>query len=229
MQFRDLVVDIVITFHGNETKPLITKRWLHSSISRDFELGTFEEPFPPHSSRPVLRITIQFSTDDELSFPVTPAPALIHSLTSSLDGNILIDTKFYLFSGRVEKRVGQPLAVYGNAATLRASSSYFEDRKYFVTSCVFCHSISCYLVLSGSGFQGGVLCNIYEEPPEVLRRLTHEMYDYDSDSDLEDLPQFDDEETCLPTNQPVGSTQQCVETPESNQASIMADSELSKM
>jgi hypothetical protein len=94
MKFRDLLFTVKVTFTGlQKAQRPIHKSIRHDEISRDLELGTFDEPFP-YNGETVLEVKVQFSADDQLSFPVTPSTSLTRSLASSLDGEVLIDTKF---------------------------------------------------------------------------------------------------------------------------------------
>ncbi len=66
-------------------------------------------------------------------------------------------------------------------------------------------------MLSDSVFQNGVPCGLSEDVPEVLSRLKEEDYDYDSNSDLESLPDTDREDKPSPAGQLVTNVQSSVD------------------
>jgi len=177
-----LTITVDVEFLGRNTakKSSTSQKVFHpENISQDWNLGTYVEPFP-HQGKTTFKITVAFSPNDSLSFPTTISPNLTQVLASSLEGQMLLNTKFYLFSGKIEGKAGRPRAVYGNAALLTNTSTYMED------------------LLSDSGFQDGIPCGLYEDVPEVLGRLKEEYYDYESDSDLESLPGVDEEDKPSP-------------------------------
>ncbi|KAJ3572389.1 hypothetical protein NP233_g3123 [Leucocoprinus birnbaumii] len=156
MQFKDLLIADKVTFDGGSVpQPAASELFTLADISEHLDLGTYDEPFP-HPDSTALEISIEFSTSDQITFPFKPSSALTLALALT---------------------VGQPRPIYGNAATLIETSTYFKD------------------LLSESHFRGGVLCDIYDDPQEVLEKLS---------------PAFDS----LPLSDDSIPTSSCIKAPE---------------
>lgn len=131
MQFKDLVITVKVDFNGSKPGGPCSapKVFNNPSISQDLEIGTYNEPFPLRE-KTVFEITVTFNSKDQLSFPTSASSRLLQALATSLDGQILLDTKFYLFSGKFSGQVGRPRAVYGNATLLTGVSTYLRDCEF---------------------------------------------------------------------------------------------------
>jgi hypothetical protein len=95
-------------------------------ISDHAQLGTYDVPFHLNG-RIIIEIMVMFGSEQQLSFPTSPSPGLSDALASSLDGQALIDAKFYLFSTRSMGKPASPRATFGNSVILKKMATYFKD------------------------------------------------------------------------------------------------------
>ncbi|KAF5354200.1 hypothetical protein D9756_007027 [Leucocoprinus leucothites] len=136
--------------------------------SDEGDIGTYDEP-PQYRGRTHFQITITFDPSDKLSLPNSSSTNTKKALRCSLDALSFIDTKFYLFSRRVNSRPACPKVVYAKSELLETSSPFLKD-----------------LLSEGTGFSSGSPCDLSEDVPEELNKLDEGAFEYDSDSDLED-------------------------------------------
>ncbi|KXN80752.1 hypothetical protein AN958_07860, partial [Leucoagaricus sp. SymC.cos] len=165
MSLSDFEVNVKVSYAG---KPGHEENFTGISIRSDTMIGTYEEPL--YYKGPVqLEITLTFNPTDGLVFPTTPSINTQKALHHSLDHPSFVDTKFYLFSARIDGQPAHPKAVYAKSLLLVNASNYMRD-----------------LLSAESDFAGGSACDIFQEVPEEIAKLDPDVYDYDDDSDLED-------------------------------------------
>ncbi len=132
MGFRNLTITVDVQFLGcaaAKKTSALKQVFHHPAISQDWEIGTYIEPFPPGQGKAHFVITVAFDPNDGLSLPTTISSRLSEVLALSLEGQMLIDTKFYLYSGKSKGKARNPRAVYGNAGLLTDTSTYVRDCK----------------------------------------------------------------------------------------------------
>ncbi|KAJ3573699.1 hypothetical protein NP233_g2254 [Leucocoprinus birnbaumii] len=136
----------------------------------------------------LFEITLTFDEADDLSFPTThplnlPKPSsqssnpIRKALCHSLNDPCFVDVKFYLYSGRREGRPAHPKVVYANWALLCENNEYMKN-----------------LLSPAAGSASGTVCELHDDVPEEIAKLSPDTFDYDSDSDLED----EDEDAAAP-------------------------------
>ncbi|KIM86784.1 hypothetical protein PILCRDRAFT_4666 [Piloderma croceum F 1598] len=109
--------------------------------------------------------------------PPVPDALLFQSVSRLIQGEDIIDTKFWLFSGRSTSILGttdanRPLPLYANSKFLASRSDYFAT------------------MFSHSSYSESVLLS-FDQPPAVDHVGS---YDYESDSDLECVTDADNED-----------------------------------
>ncbi|KAJ3573689.1 hypothetical protein NP233_g2262 [Leucocoprinus birnbaumii] len=128
-----------------------------------------------------VRFDITLTFDEENSrHLVFPAPAIANfsqslsstnkALRNSLDDPSFIDTKFYLFSAKCRGKPTGPRSIYAKSTLLIGCSEYIQD-----------------LLSPQTEFQAGTQCNIRDQVSEEIAKLDPDSYDYESDSDLDDV------------------------------------------
>lgn len=138
IQLKDVSIHVKANFplkgegSGCET---LENHYAAVPLDADHSIGSYSEPFRL-AEQALFEITLTFHWDDHLAFPTTPSINTSMSLISSLDGFSAVDTKFYLYSAKIQGRPGRPRAVFANAASVGHASSYLHDREYHF--CVVC-------------------------------------------------------------------------------------------
>ncbi|KAF9445917.1 hypothetical protein P691DRAFT_777242 [Macrolepiota fuliginosa MF-IS2] len=172
IQLKDISIHVTANFplkgKGSSCKTL-EKHYAAVPLNADYAIGTYLEP-SQLAENALFEITLTFHWNNRLAFPTTPSSNTNASLVASLDGFSAIDTKFYLYSAKIGGQPGRPRAVFANAALVSSASSYIRD------------------LVSEADFQGGIPCDLEKDAPEAMLKLDNNLYDYDSDSDLESLP-----------------------------------------
>ncbi|KAJ3562787.1 hypothetical protein NP233_g9359 [Leucocoprinus birnbaumii] len=133
---------------------------------RDF--GKYLGP-PQYKGEVQIQVTIAFDPSDGLSLPNTSSTNTKEALRRSLDTPAFVDTKFYLFAGKIDGRPAKPREIFVRSDVLNSSSSFLKD-----------------LLSQDTGFSTGTPCDLLEDVQEELAKLNADTFDYDSDSDLED-------------------------------------------
>ncbi|KXN89435.1 hypothetical protein AN958_05597 [Leucoagaricus sp. SymC.cos] len=201
-----------VTFHVKVTYPadaslnMHEKEFVNVSLKVVYLLGSFEEP-PNYKGQTHITITVTFNTTDGLTFPTTPQVNTQAALRDSLENPDFIDTKFYLYSAKRQGLPTRPKVVYAKSRLLIDSSSYLTN-----------------LLSTESGFdRSGSPCNLREESNTEMAKLVAEKYEYDSDSDLESLPDDEADNEDTPQNALI-ALQQSNEVSNCNQDEQEADS-----
>ncbi|KAF5359462.1 hypothetical protein D9756_003562 [Leucocoprinus leucothites] len=165
-----LKVIVKIMFPRDEGKAfgVQTEEFSSLPIRSESALGTYMEP-AQHEGPVQLEVTLTFDPITGLALPTTPSMNTQKALHHSLDGPTFVDTKFYLFSARVNGRPAHPKPVYAKSLLLTDSSNYMRD-----------------LLSPDSSFTGGSPCDLRLDVPEEIAKLDADVYDYDDDSDLEE-------------------------------------------
>ncbi|KAF5359470.1 hypothetical protein D9756_003561 [Leucocoprinus leucothites] len=163
-------VIVKIVFPRDEGKALGVQmgEFLGLPIRSESALGTYMEPVQREGSVQ-LEVILTFDPISGLAFPTTPSMNTQKALHHSLDGPTFVDTKFYLFSAKVNGRPALPKPVYAKSLLITDSSNYMRD-----------------LLSPDSSFTGGSPCDLRLDVPEEIAKLDADTYDYDDDSDLEE-------------------------------------------
>jgi hypothetical protein len=194
MPLSGLKVDVKVSYLGDGgNEPVMTqnRQFTGVSIRSETAIGTYAEPAQFKGSVQ-LEITLTFNPTDELCLPTTPSMNAQKALHHSLDGPGFVDTKFYLFSARVEGRPSVPKAVFAKSVLLLGTSNYMKDRKHSVLPLAENEARSTdttlfVTVLSPeSGFTNGTPGDLHSDVPEEIEKLDADLYEYDEDSDLEE-------------------------------------------
>lgn len=155
----------------------------------------------------LVNVRFSFAPD---CIPVPMKPALLKTLTSTLNGQEMNDTMFVLFSriSRDTKRVYHPRPVYARSGLLHTKGGYLDIRTPGPPSFIVhsSHSSQSPKVLETSGFSESIPINIQNFALKSGDEFTDE-YDYFSDSDLEDDSDADpmDEDSHRSFMKPSGS------------------------
>lgn len=138
MPLSDVTVTVKVSFLGNDGKESVQNivPFTGTSIRSDTEIGTYVEPI--HFKGSVqLEITLTFNRANEMLLPTTPSVNAQKALHHSLDGPTFVDTKFYLFSGKVEGRASTPKAVFAKSMLLMGTSNYLREREYIIFRSIY--------------------------------------------------------------------------------------------
>ncbi|KAF9441840.1 hypothetical protein P691DRAFT_536473 [Macrolepiota fuliginosa MF-IS2] len=168
MPFSNVKVRVKVSYPMDEAKSVHEREFVDVSVIKDSELGIYTEPLR-YKGQTQVEITLTFNPSDGLSLPTTPSINTRIALRHSLDGPTFVDTKFYLFSTKVQGRPALPKIVFAKSMLLTNSSSYLHD-----------------LLTPGTGFTNGTPCDLRQNVPEEVAKLDPDAFEYDSDSDLED-------------------------------------------
>lgn len=121
-------------------------------------------------------------------------------LKNSLTEPRLVDVKFWVFSKRVNRvafgepdsdpppvLVCKPLPIFGISSLLKQYDQYFNDCMYAIRSQRHSHfsCLTLWLVLSGGFSEASDNTTFYSPHPPNVPNFT-DVYDYESDSDLDD-------------------------------------------
>jgi hypothetical protein len=104
------------------------------AIRSKSNIGSYSEP-PQYKGRTHLQITVAFDLSDGLSLP-NSSPNNKKALRRSLDSPSFIDTKFYLFAGKVDGRPARPKTLFAKSELLISTSPFLKDCEYFCTRCI---------------------------------------------------------------------------------------------
>jgi hypothetical protein len=126
--------------------------------------------------------------------PPVPDALLLQSVSRLIRGEDIIDTKFWLFSGRSTSILGttganRPLPLYANSKFLASRSDYFATSTCQFPPGVFVVCSFSPTVFSRSSYSEAVPLS-FDQPPAVDHVSS---YDYESDSDLGCLTDTDNE------------------------------------
>ncbi|KAJ7062244.1 hypothetical protein C8F01DRAFT_1136995 [Mycena amicta] len=148
---------------------------LPASNSYTFLLGTYV--YPSNAPTPRLSIAVAFPSSVGLPLPRTLTPKMMSTLEATLDGEELINVKFYAFSRRSESSISgtgtgtraafHPLPLFAKSALLRGFSEDLDG------------------LLDGNGFSESNVAIDLDRHVAEDEEIDEAGYGYDSDSDLE--------------------------------------------
>ncbi|KAJ3562784.1 hypothetical protein NP233_g9357 [Leucocoprinus birnbaumii] len=134
----------------------------------EHNLGTYSGP-PQYKGNTHIEVAINFNPSDGLSLPNSSTANTKKALRRSLDTASFVDTKFYLFSSKIDGLPAHPRELFVKSELLIPSCAFFKD-----------------MLSQDTGFSKGTPCDLLEDVPEEMRKLEADSFDHDSASDLEE-------------------------------------------
>lgn len=122
--------NVKVSFLGHNGKSTGShmKEFEDLSIQSEIELGTYEE-LVQYAGLVRLEVCLIFDPASELALPTTLSASSQKALHHSLDGPTFVDTKFYLYSAKIQGRPALPRPVYAKSALCSELSHYLRNRK----------------------------------------------------------------------------------------------------
>jgi hypothetical protein len=128
MPLSNVKVNVKVTFPSDRAKATQESQYTDVSFQSETQIGTYTKP-SGYEGQLHFEITLVFSDSDGLSLPTTSSTNTRKALRYSLDGPSFVDTKFYLFSSRVQGRPARPRPVFANSMLLKDCGTYLHDCK----------------------------------------------------------------------------------------------------
>jgi hypothetical protein len=128
MPLSKVKITVKVTFPSDQAKATQESQYSDVSLQSETQIGTITEPNGCEGQLH-FEITLVFSDTDGLSLPTTLSTSTRKALRYSLDGPSFVDTKFYLFSSRVQGRPARPKVMFANSVLLKDSGTYLHDCK----------------------------------------------------------------------------------------------------